>query len=149
MCNSSKSEYYVSVELVDKMVTSLKDGKAAGIDNVTSEHIKHSHPIIITLLTKLYDLMIKYHYVPDAFGIGLTVPVPKSANGNCYHTDDYRGITISSVLSEIFEHCILVQYSLFFTSSESNLGLKRKVALVMQFIQCVKPLIISLKGIQH
>ena len=85
VCNSSKSEYYASVELVDKMVTSLKDGKVPVIDNITSEHIKHSYSIIITLLTKLYNLMIKYDYVPDAFGIGFTVPVPKSANGNCYH----------------------------------------------------------------
>ena len=70
--------------------------------------------------------MIKYDYVPDAFGIGLTVPVSKSANGNCFFTDDYRGITISSVLSKIFEHCILVKYSLFFTSSESQFGFKKK-----------------------
>jgi len=39
-----------SVELVAKMVQQLSDGKAAGIDGLTIEHIKYCHPLGIVLL---------------------------------------------------------------------------------------------------
>ena len=35
------------VELVDRFINATKRGKAAGLDNLTIEHLLYSHPIII------------------------------------------------------------------------------------------------------
>ena len=67
----------IDARTIDTIVSELKLGKAAGLDSLTSEHLKYAHPIVHCLLSKLFNLMIDCDYVPDAFGIGLTVPLPK------------------------------------------------------------------------
>ena len=34
----------VSVELVDKCLRAMKLGKAAGVDNIETEHLRYAHP---------------------------------------------------------------------------------------------------------
>ena len=40
--------------------------------------------------------------------------------------DDFRGISISSVISKVFEHCILDRYGGFLLSSDNQFGFKKK-----------------------
>ena len=40
--------------------------------------------------------------------------------------DDFRGISISSVMSKVFEHCILDRYGGFLISSDNQFGFKKK-----------------------
>jgi len=62
--------------------------------------------------------MQRYDYVPDAFGVDLTVLIPKGdAPKNSGSTEDYRGITVSTVISKIFEHCLLNKYDCFLKSN--------------------------------
>ena len=57
--------------------------------------------------------MICTGHVPASFGMSFTVPVPKS-NTSRYSkslsVEDFRGISISPVLSKVFEHCLLDRY---------------------------------------
>jgi len=43
---------------------------------------------------------------------------------------DFRGISISSVLSKIFEHCILNRFANYLTSSDKQFGFKKKMGCV-------------------
>ena len=116
----------ITVEIVDNIISKLKNGKAASLDNLTAEHIKYSHPIIVKLLSELFNLMLKTNYVPNSFGLGVIIPIPKSDSnkGNCT-TDDFRGITISPVISKIFEHCLLLKYDNYLYSEGSQFGFKK------------------------
>ena len=114
----------VSVELIDGIISKLKPGKAASFDNVTVEHIKHSHPIIVSLISKLFQLMLHYNYVPNDFGKSLTVALPKNNTFCSANTEDYRGISISPVISKIFEHVLLARYSKYLVSSALQFGFK-------------------------
>jgi len=66
-----------TVELLDRLLDQMKNGKAAGLDNITCEHLKYSHPILITILCKLFNLFMMNGCVPTNFGKSYTVPVPK------------------------------------------------------------------------
>ena len=69
------------------------------------EHLLNCHPIIYTLLSKLYYCMLVSGYVPSAFGQGIMIPLPKSDNLNGSHRiDSFRGIAISPAFSKVFEH---------------------------------------------
>ena len=115
-----------SIELIDNIICKLKNGKAASLDNLTAEHIKYCHPIIISILNKLFNLMLKFEIVPEAFGNGLTIPIPKGDSNNSFcHSDDYRGITISPIISKVFEHCLLTMYGEYLSSSDLQLGFKK------------------------
>ena len=117
-----------NVELINGIISSMTIGKAAGYDGLMIEHIKYAHPTIILILVKLFNLMIIFSYVPKRFGEGLTIPIPKQDSlGNFTNLNDYRGITISPVISKIFEHCVLKTFSNYLGSSKQQFGFKRNV----------------------
>jgi len=64
---SPLSQYYWEIE----------KNKAASRDGITAEHFMHGHPYVVLILTKLINLMLRLKNVPDAFGLGITFPVPK------------------------------------------------------------------------
>ena len=51
-------EQVVDAALVDKIIRSLKDGKAADLDSLTAEYLKYSHPALATVLAKLFNIML-------------------------------------------------------------------------------------------
>ena len=78
-------------------------GKAPGLDELTAEHLKFAHQAIAIVLTKLFNLMLKFGIVPDSFGRGYSVPIPK---GNCscakwVTVDDFRASSICQVISKV------------------------------------------------
>jgi Reverse transcriptase (RNA-dependent DNA polymerase) len=118
----------VDVGLVSNVIEQLQLGKGAGYDGLVIEHIKYAHPIIHTILSKLFRLMILTATVPDEFGIGLTIPLPKGdINSKSVTVEDYRGITISPVVSKIFEHCLLKKFGSYLRSSDHQFGFKKHV----------------------
>ena len=120
------SNYCIDIETVDRLVKSSKTGKAAGLDGLTAEHLQFAHPICILILCKLFNLMLKFSYVPNAFGIGVLVPISKKINySSIYNTDYFRGITLSPIISKIFEHCLLQLFGSFLLSDERQFGFKK------------------------
>ena len=127
---SCTDEQVVDAALVDKIIRSLKDGKAAGLDSLTAEHLKYSHPALATVLAKLFNIMLIFGCLPAAFRRSYTVPLPKGGHaiGKCLTVEDFRSICISSVLSKIFEHCLLDLYATFFTTSDNQFGFKKRLS---------------------
>ena len=118
----------ISVEDVDNAVHQhMKRGKAAGVDNLTLEHIIISHPILLYHLCRLFNLMMKHSYVPCEFGRGIIIPLIKDKCGDLSCSDNYRGITVSPVISKVFELCLLCKYGHFLTSHELQLGFKKNI----------------------
>lgn len=117
----------INIEMIDKIVTQLTRGKAAGIDTLTCEHLQFSHPIVISALTKLFNLMIMFNYVPNAFGKGIIIPIPKGDKRQCDKTELYRGITVSPVISKVFEKCMLLCLNKYLNSSDRQFGFKTGV----------------------
>jgi exonuclease III len=118
--------YKFDIELIETVSSQMKRGKAAGLDELTTEHIVNSHPVLMSILTRLFNLIMSTGYVPHGFRLSFTVPIPKSecgVKGN--NIENYRAISISPVISKIFEHCILARYSEFLTTSENQFGFKK------------------------
>lgn len=121
-------EYEFDVELIDKIIRDMKRGKAAGLDGLTAEHLMNCHPILPSLLAKLFNLCMRIGCVPDKFGRSYTIPLLKCSNVNKSITvDDFRGISISPVISKVFEHCILGRFSEFFVTRDNQFGFKKSV----------------------
>jgi len=60
----------------------------------------------MSILKILFNILMKINYIPDAFGVGVTIPIPKSdVNRKAMNSDNFRGITISPVISMVFENC--------------------------------------------
>ena len=116
-----------SVEMVDRAIHKMKRGKASGVDNLTCEHLHSSHPVVTDVITTLFNIMLKIGYLPNDFGVGLIVPIPKGDKRNHDKLDDFRGVTINCVISKIFEHCLYECCQSFFYSSDRQFGFKKNL----------------------
>jgi len=52
----------------------MDNGKAAGLDDLTSENLKFSHLIVVSLLIKLFNSFIINGHIPESFGESLRCP---------------------------------------------------------------------------
>jgi len=119
-------KWLFSVEEVDTAGrNNLKFGKAAGIDNIVAEHIIYAHPAIIYHLTNVFNLMIIHGYVPNRFGHGIIVPLIKDRSGDISKLSNYRGISISPVISKLFEACLSIKFSKYLSSHNLQFGFKK------------------------
>ena len=124
---SYSDDHAFDVELVDKIIIELKKNKVAGLDNLTAEHLQFSHPIVVSVMCKIFNIMMSYSYVPSSFGRSYTIPLPKDRAilGKTLMVDDFRGISISPLLTKIFENCILDRFSSFLATSDNKFGFKK------------------------
>ena len=129
------------VELIGSLISGMKNGKAGGLDGLTSEHLKYCHPAIVVILYKLFNLFVLLGHVPAAFGASYIVPIPKcDGRSGVLSFDDFRGIAISPVISKIFEHAILDRFSKYFESSERQFGFKKQLSC-RHVIFCVRSVV--------
>jgi len=126
------------IQLIDSAVSGMSCGKAAGLDGLSAEHVKHSHPIVIAILCKLFNLFVYTGYLPSRFGTSYTVPIPKhDGRLHALSVNDFRGISISPVISKIFEHAVLVRFTDYFSTSDHQFGFKKKLSCC-HAIYCVR-----------
>ena len=58
-------------------------------------------------LCLLSSSMLRHSFVPSDFRFGLIKPVLKDKHGDIASTDMYRSITLTSVISKLFESVLL------------------------------------------
>jgi len=123
--NSSVDTPDLSTNIVQRCIDKLKMGKAAGLDGLTSEHIINAHPILTVHLTLLFNMLLVHRMVPDGFGIGVIIPLLKNVDGNQFNSDNYRGITLSPVISKLFEMTFLSLFGEYLVSDPLQFGFKQ------------------------
>src|ERR1043165_5420090 len=122
--------------------------KHLGKDMLQTEHLIYSHPILYVILSRLFEQFRKNRFVPASFGQRLLIPTPKDSNKRgILSVDQFRGITISPIISKVFEHCLLLLYKEYMFSSERQFGFKKGIGCSHAFFQFVMKLIIMLKTI--
>ncbi len=117
----------LTTEMVGAALGKLKKGKAVGVDNVSVEHLIHAHPCLVVSLKILFNLMIINGFVPDDFGKGILIPLLKDTNSDSSLCDNYRGITISCIISKLFEYALLEKYSYLFVTDDLQFGFRNGV----------------------
>jgi len=63
------------------------------------------------------------------------VPLPKNSTFNrCLTVDDFRGISISRVISKVFEHAVLLErFARYFVTSDNQFGFKNILVVSMLY----------------
>jgi len=120
----------VTVELIDKCVKDLKIGKACGPDDLGAEHLLCAHPALIMHLQNLFKLILCHSIVPNSFGVGITIPLVKDKTGNINDVYNYRGITLSPIISKLFEVVLLSMCNAVLKTDSLQFGFKEKVGTV-------------------
>ena len=90
----------ISQEEIKLVIDKLKAGKAAGLDEIGPELIKLAEPGVRTYLCKLFNKIYDSGYFPIEWAKAIIVPLLKK--GDVTKCDNYRGISLLSVVSKIF-----------------------------------------------
>ena len=90
-----------TVEEVESTVSHLKKRKSPGPNGLVAEHLQDGRSKIVKWLTRILNNVIKLEAVPEVLKSG---PIYK---GSGKDLKSYEGITITSVISKVFE-CLLL-----------------------------------------
>ena len=89
---------------VQRIILSLKNRKAPGIDEISNELIKYGGKHLVEELTKLINLILQTSKIPRERKISLTIPVFKRDKNS---PANYRGITLLSAILKTLTKIIL------------------------------------------
>jgi len=103
----SKWDTSVDCNTIANLIHKQHRGKAPGLDGIMSEHLLYCHPIISLLLSKLFKAILSHSYVPQAFSVGVVIPLLKNTNLDKTNLESYRAITLSPTISKLFESYML------------------------------------------
>ena len=121
---------YVTVGEVEKCIGNLKRHKAAYLDNISSEHLIYGGPQLTVHMTLLFNSMIHHCFVPNDFCNGVILPLLKNKHGDASDVNMYRGITLSPVISKLFESVLLCLYDEYLTSDSLQFGFKKNSSCI-------------------
>ena len=94
-------------EEVEHAVQNMKLKKSTGPDNLSAEHLRYGGHCIVTWLLEILNSIIDTELVPLSLKSGITIPIYKGGGKDPLDTNNYRGITINSVISKILELLII------------------------------------------
>ena len=135
--NCDCSIHTVTMQTVFDAIHGLKDGKCADADGICAEHIKNAPLSLCHRLTALFNNMMRHGFVPDQFKRGFMIPIVKDTQGNVSDASNYRGITISPIISKIFEHVLKNKFSDYLHTSALQFGFKKRSSTV-HALYCLK-----------
>ena len=119
-----ESIYILTSNVIDA-IGNMKKGKSADEDHISIEHLHHAPLNILVRLTKLFNAMLRHSYVPKQFQSGYMVPIVKNNTASLSDINNYRGITISPILSKVFEHVLKATFFEHLSTSQHQYGFKK------------------------
>jgi len=90
----------VEMSEVEEALRKLENGKAAGVDECINEILKNGGEGLKDSLLLLFQKMWKEERVPKDWARGIIVPIFKE--GDKRNADNYRGITLLSVVGKVY-----------------------------------------------
>ena len=113
--NSTESRGYplISADEVASAVKLTKSNKAGGEDGIVYEHIKYGGRVVFDVLAKFYTAIVRQSYAPKDMKRGVIITLFKGGNKRKDNPDNYRAITLSSVVLKLLERILLTRIELF------------------------------------
>ena len=111
---------------VQKKISSLRNGKACGINGLTAEHLKYAGPRLHVLLNSCFSLMLHGTWSSPSPMLTNTVMVPvvKSTNGSLYDKNNYRTTALACVISKMFDGLLLDRSQHYLSTTDARFGYK-------------------------
>ena len=123
--SDSLAPFYLTWHEMVNILSTLKMGKATSTF-LKAEHIIFGSPKLAIHLHLLFNAMIQHAYVPYEFLNGVVSPLVKDSEGNHSDPNNYRGLTLGVVLSQLFENVILSKIGHLLTTDSLQFGYKKK-----------------------
>ena len=131
-----KESYVKTIDVIDAL-GAMKCGKSSDEDGISAEHLHFAPLSLLVRITILFNLMLKHAFVPEQYRLGFMIPIVKDQQGDRSDPNNYRGITISPIISKLFEHVLKNIFFDHLSTSTHQFGFKRKSSTVTA-LHCLK-----------
>ena len=108
----TKDECFVSTEAVKFVCDKAKRNKACGPDGCFYENIKFGGNSLLAVCSRYFTAMLTFSYCPPDMKKGEIIVLHKGGNKAHNDPNNYRAITLSSVLLKLYEAIILYRMKL-------------------------------------
>ena len=93
-----------TIDEINHVIKRLPNRKAPGPDGLCSEMFKNSTLLCVPIFTLLFNQILDSACFPEEWSKALILPIHKKGSYN--NPDNYRGISLLSILSKIFTKCL-------------------------------------------
>ena len=126
---------------IKELLNECKKGKACGEDYIFYEHITYGGQFILQALATLYSAMYSLSHTPDEMKRGVIITLHKGGRKRKDDPNNYRAITLSSVILKLYERILLHRLEASLHLSEKldkqQGGFQKQIGCVMTSF-CVK-----------
>ena len=92
-------------------------------------------PLLPDYLSCLFACVLSHCFIPTSFSVSTMVPIPKGSNKELTNIKNYRGIALSSLISMLFDNCIMSLNSyIYLNPMIFNLFIRRKRLMYNVFL---------------
>ena len=105
--DTDSEAFFITVQDVQDALNKQKLQKSVGTDGIAMEALVFGGNRLVVHICSLFNLFLKYSYLPKAFMHSKIIPLVKCKSGDLTDTNNYRAIAISTSLSKLFEHCLI------------------------------------------
>ena len=130
-----------STDEVTTAIKRLNSNRAADPQGLMAEHLKHAPAIVCTFITDLFNATSATSYIPSEMSCGDIITIPKKGKDPLL-MNNYRGITITSVLGKVLEHVAVARIRSVLRKSQHPLqyGFTTKLSPSMAALVCTEVL---------
>ena len=127
-CNTfSDLDFRITRDEIKKAISSLKSGKATGLDRISSEMVKCSASVLLSVYEKLFNAILRSGVYPSSWRDSYICPIFKS--GSRIDLSNYRGIAINNILGKVFSIILNNRLEKFITTNnlidDTQIGFKK------------------------
>ena len=126
----STDNVILSVNDVKEAINKLKHGKQEE-SGLFSNHFVNGPDRLFIIICILFNSMIVHGIAPSDFLIGTMIPIVKDHRKSIRQSNNYRTLTLGTILSKVFDILILNKHNSFFNTSEMQYGFKPNSSMVM------------------
>jgi hypothetical protein len=94
-------DYKITTKEISSSISSLKFGKAKGLDLISNEMLQFGQTQLLPCLLQLFNLCFSNGIYPEKWAEGYISPIYKADDPS--DPNNYRGITITSNLGKVFK----------------------------------------------
>ena len=124
----NNADYKIEVRDVLSAVNRLKRGKADGEEGLNSDSIINGPHILYVYLSLILRSMIVHGVSPDSLISGTMVAIPKGKRNDLCCSDNYRAITLGSIIGKVLDLVILAKEGNSLNSSNLQFGFKEHMS---------------------
>lgn len=114
-----------SVKDIADMIKSMTKGKSPGHDGFSIKHLRFAGTHLPRVLFLLFNYCLAHSYMPGDMIRTLVVPIVKNKTGDLSDKNNYRPISLATVISKVFDGVLGIRNS-YVKLHDNQFGFRHK-----------------------